>query len=462
MEARLERLERQCRWYRNLFALLLIGLVVAALLTIGCSVSGGSGNDAVDTTDPSVTTETPTTPTEPEPAPPSPALRNVILMIGDGMGPEHVKAGGYFVDGGPGMLVFEGFPYIGEVTTASADAAITDSAAAATAMATGQKVNNGVISLALPGDGTELQTALEIASAAGKSTGLVTTTVITHATPAAFAAHTESRGNSDEIAMDYFNQTHPEVLFGGGSADLYPANTEANGYTVVTDASELLALDPAAVTRVSGQFGIGHLPYVFDDQTGILPSLPQMTAVALAILERDPDGFFLLVEGGRIDHAGHANHIERNVRETAAFADAVTVARTWAEGRDDTLILVTADHETGGLVVVSGNGAGAAPTVTWSTQGHTAVNVAIYAWGNNASLISGTMDNTDLFGALNSWQEQPNGARLKKANFAPYYPYLDNGKYDLTSLEGAGLRGAYLEGAAGNRNGKGLTLQPGP
>ncbi len=407
MEERVAKLERQSRWYRNLFALLLVGIVVglgvAALPSIGCSVSGESGNGEVGTTDPSVTTEASTTPTELEPAPPSPALRNVILMIGDGMGPEHVKAAGYFLNGEPGMMVFEGFPHIGEVTTASADAAITDSAAAATAMASGQKVNNGVISLALPGDGTELQTALEIASTAGKSTGLVTTTVMTHATPAAFAAHTESRGNSDEIALDYFNQTRPEVLFGGGSTALAAANAEANGYTVVTDTSELLALDPTEVTRVSGQFGIGHLPYVFDDQTGTLPSLPQMTDVALDILVRDPDGFFLLVEGGRIDHAGHSNHIERSVRETAAFADAVAVARTWAEGRDDTLIIVTADHETGGLVVVAGNGAGAAPTVTWSTQGHTAVNVTIYAWGNNASPISGTMDNTDLFGALTSW-----------------------------------------------------------
>ncbi len=322
--------------------------------------------------------------------------RNVIFFIGDGMGFEQVAAAGMYHAGSPGTLSFEAFPCCAEMTTRSANLPVTDSAASATAMATGHKVNNGIISVALPGDGTELQTLLEIFRDQGKSTGLVTTTYMTHATPASFGAHEPSRNNLTEIAGDYLYQTSPNVLFGGGGNGMSAPAAVAAGYTVVTDRSGMQALDTESVTMVSGQFGVGHMPYEYDG-LGSLPHLSEMTATALEILDNDPDGFFLMVEGGRIDSAGHANDVQRNVLETIEFANAVTTAIGWASARADTLILVTADHETGGLTVLQNNGMGVLPTVSWLTTGHTGATVPVYAWGYNAALVAGSMDNTDMF-----------------------------------------------------------------
>jgi alkaline phosphatase len=337
---------------------------------------------------------------------PADAPRNVIVLIGDGMGFEQVSAAGMYAYGMPGTFSFESFLHQAEVTTYSANSPITDSAAAATAIATGHKVNNGVISMAIPGDGSELETMLEYFSYRGKTTGLVTTTYMTHATPAAFGAHEPSRNNLPQIADDYLNQTRPNVIFGGGANGLTIPDAIAAGYTVVTDRAEMQALDPDTVTLASGQFGTTYLPYEYDYFIGIddgydtLPHLSEMTTTALDILDADPDGFFLMVEGGRIDHACHNNDIARCVFETIEFAAAVDEVIDWATGHDDTLILVTADHETGGLTVLENNGQGNFPTVSWSTTGHTGVNVPLYAWGANAELVYGEMDNTGLFNVV--------------------------------------------------------------
>lgn len=336
-------------------------------------------------------------------------LKNVIFLIGDGMGFEHVKAAGMYANGQEGTLSFESFPYQDQLTTYPADMPITDSAAAATAIATGQKVNNGVISVALPGQGQELQTLLELFKDQGKVTGLLTTTFISHATPAAFGAHEPSRNNYSEIVDDYLTQTRPNLLFGGtnnsGQA-MTQTRAENAGYSVVTDRASLQALDTGLYTDqsntfISGQFPgpSGHMPYEYTDaaEYATLPHLAEMTTVALDILDNDPDGFFLMVEGGRIDHAAHSNNLEDDVFETIAFADAVQQVIDWAAGRTDTLIVVTADHETGGLTVLQNNLQGNFPTVSWSTTDHTAANVPLYTWGANAELIKPVTDNTELF-----------------------------------------------------------------
>jgi alkaline phosphatase len=320
----------------------------------------------------------------------------MIVMIGDGMGFEQVAAAGMYLNGSEGTLCFEGFEHQGQVETYSADSWVTDSAAAATAIATGYKVNNGVISMGYPGGGEELKTLLEYYKEYGKSTGLVTTTYMTHATPAAFGAHERSRSYKSNIARDYLQQTRPNILFGGGRNGMSISSAVSAGYTVVTDAAGLYGLDVNSETMVSGQFGNSSLPYEYDG-LGSLPHLSEMTAVALEILDNDPDGFFLMVEGGRIDHAGHSHHIRRNVHETIEFGNAVQEVIDWASGRDDTLIVVTADHETGGLRVIRNNGAGNYPSVSWSTGSHTGVNVPVYAWGVNADLVSGVIDNTEIF-----------------------------------------------------------------
>jgi alkaline phosphatase len=257
-------------------------------------------------------------------------------------------------------------------------------------------VNNGVISVAIPGDGRELETVLERLRDQGKRTGLVTTAYVTHATPAGFGAHEPSRLSYSAIAGDYLNQTLPDVLLGGGSHGMTPEAAQAAGYTVVISRTAMQALNTETITRTSGQFGEDHLPYEYDG-LGELPHLSEMTEVALEVLDTDPDGFFLMVEGARIDHAGHSNDLPRNILETVEFANAVAEALEWAQGRTDTLILVTADHETGGLTVLGNNGQGEWPDVSWSTTLHTGVEVPIYGWGVNAELITGTLDNTDLF-----------------------------------------------------------------
>jgi len=322
-------------------------------------------------------------------------IRNVILCIGDGMGPGQVAAAHCFAGTN---LVFEAFPFRSCMTTFSSGGDVTDSAAAATALSAGFKVYNGVVCLAIPGEGGELETMLEAFKKRDKSTGLVTTSFLTDATPAGFGAHAYNRYTDERvIAYDYFWRTRPNVLFGGGGYSLDADEAWAAGYLVATDAASLEALRGARDEHIAGIFGYGPLPYVYDG-LGDMPSLSQMTDVALGVLGNDPDGFFLMVEGGRIDHACHDNDIERCVPETLAFGEAVSLIVAWAAGRSDTLVIVTADHETGGLTVLADNGKGVLPDVVWGTGRHTDTPVSIYGWGVNASLVTNVSDNTQVRG----------------------------------------------------------------
>ena len=340
--------------------------------------------------------------------------KNIILMIGDGMGKEAVKAAGLYANGKAGTLSFEAFPVRGQVRTASADNTVTDSAAGATAIATGRRVNNGVISRAIPGDGKALTTLLEYFKAKGKRTGIVTTDVMTGGTPAAFGAHQPTRKRAALIAADYLTRTRPNVLFGGGGNGLSASRAAAAGYLVVKDRAAMQAPAGAAVAYVSDQFGAGVLPYEFDgtgcNNEGAWPRLTEMVLTALSKLSEDPDGFFLMVEGGNIDHAGHINGTKRIICETLEFSNAAGSVRNWAAGRADTLIVVTADHETGGLAVVKNNGAGNWPTVTWGGSGHTAADVPLYAWGLNAARFSGPQDNTGLYAKFAAPDPDSSGA----------------------------------------------------
>lgn len=373
-------------------------------------------------------------------------IRNVILCIGDGMGVEQVKAARYFAGE---SLFFETFPHQSLMTTDAADGSVTDSAAAGTAMATGRKVYNGVLSLALPGDGGELETLLEFYKKRGKRTGLVTTTYLTHATPAAFGAHEPSRNNAVQIAGDYLNQTRPNVLFGGGGNGLSDASAVAAGYTVVKDAAQLAALDGGARAYVAGFFGTASLPYEYDGY-GTLPHLSQMAAQALDILGRSSDGFFLMVEGGEIDFAGHANDLPRSIAETLEFDRTVRTVVEWAGERNDTLVIVTADHETGGLEVLSDNGAGRYPDVTWTSSGHTRAPVAVYGWGPTARGVLDVASNTDISGlavsaaledgvALDVFNADPDVAPLlfQAASGTWRYSAAAGGLYSLSPARGS-------------------------
>ena len=343
--------------------------------------------------------------------------KNVILFVGDGMGAEQVKAAGYYFNGTAGAFSFEQFPSFAWMTHNNSAGGVTDSAASATALATGYKVDNSVISVArasgsdprsaTPSDDRELLTLLETFKAAGKSTGLVTTSYATDATPAAFGAHNVSRSNSADIANDYFTQTRPNVIFGGGASGFSAAAATTAGYTAVTTRAQLQALDTASTAFAAGVFGPGTFGYAYDESIGTStfynsnPYLHEMTQSALDLLDNDADGFFLLVENELTDSAGHlaltgASKVERNIFEVRELARAVQKAVDFAAANPDTLILVTGDHETGAYTANANNGAGVWPSVTSGTTNHTASWLPLYAMGPNAGHVRGFLDNTDV------------------------------------------------------------------
>ncbi len=319
----------------------------------------------------------------------------VIFLIGDGMGQEQIDAASYYYFGEEGSLSFEQFPVQGTITTYSADSSITDSAAAATALATGRKVYNGVISKALPGFGWDLTTILEHFQKYQVPVGLITTTAVTHATPAAFASHVVNRGFYTDIANQYFNNTKPNIIMGGGGSDygITDSLVTSAGYALYDDPADVQSSD----AHVAVLMGDGHLPYEFD-AGDTSPGLTEMVSSALTYLENE-DNFFLLVEAGRIDHAGHSNDLERLIGEVGEFSKAVQLIVDWAETRDDIIVIVTADHETGGLSVTN-NGKDVLPSATWTTTGHTGVNVPYFVWGAEATSFSPVSDNTDFFSKI--------------------------------------------------------------
>jgi len=338
------------------------------------------------------------------------SARNIILLIGDGMGIGQVTAARVYA-GRP--LAMEAMPRLALVSTSSASRLITDSAAASTAYATGHRTDNGAI--AVGPDGAELRTLLEMARAGGRAAGLVTTTTVVHATPAAFAAHVSSRRKYTEIAEQYVTRTRPELILGGGSGTFNGTlvdSAEAAGYRVVRSRTELLEVSVPEGTgttpRVLGLFAKGHMTYEMDRGNGSEePHLWEMAEKALELLSVDPDGFFLLVEGGRIDHACHSNDLERSVIETIAFDRTVARLLQWAGDDADraaeTLILVTADHETGGLTVNGPKRASDTGTFIkpgWTTGHHTATAVPLWAQGPGTEDLPVHLDNTDVFGIM--------------------------------------------------------------
>jgi alkaline phosphatase len=337
----------------------------------------------------------------------------VMLFIGDGMGEAHRNAARWSNAGQSEALAMDRMPTLGWSQTASADSAVTDSAAAATALATGIKTNNGMIGQDPAGN--PWTTILERAQASGMAVGLVTNVQMTHATPAAFAAHVPDRNMMTEIASQMLT-TRVDVLLGGGEDEFLPGGitgcypepgertdgrnliTEAKnaGYTYVCDAASLAALDPASTSKLLGLFADEGMTRPYS------PSLEEMTQKAIDILSQDPDGFFLMVEGGQIDWASHANNATNVISDAVGFDGAVALGKDYAASADNVLIIVTADHETGGMSVDLGSGdqgpffmpEGTTFYVSWSTDYHTAADVPITAQGPWSDLLAGTHENT--------------------------------------------------------------------
>ncbi|MFJ5761585.1 alkaline phosphatase [Neobacillus sp. NPDC093182] len=288
-------------------------------------------------------------------------IKNIIFLIGDGMGVSFTSGYRYLKDN-PATLELESTefgPYlVGQQTTFPNDPRynVTDSAASATAMATGVKTYNGAIGI--NSDHSKLKSVLEAAKEKGKGTGLVATAQITHGTPAAFGAHVVERKSMSAIADDYFDDLvtgrHKiDVLLGGGSEWFIRKDRNLvdefvkDGYSYVTNVNEMNNDESA---QVLGLFAKRGLPKMIDRSNDI-PSLADMTTSAIERLNKNDNGFFLMVEGSQIDWAAHDNDIVGVMSEMEDFEKAVKVAIDFAKKDGHTLVIATADHSTGGFTI---------------------------------------------------------------------------------------------------------------
>lgn len=290
--------------------------------------------------------------------------RNIIFMVGDGMGPSYNSAYRHFADN-PDTKEIEPTAFDqylkGQQKTDPNDPKenVTDSAAGATAFSTGQKTYNGAISV--DENKKKLKSVLEQAKEDGKSTGLVVTSEITDATPAAYASHVDDRDKKDEIAKQFYNEKingeHTvDVLLGGGQKYFGSQNGnlqkkfKKDGYDVVHNKN---ALKNAKSDKILGLFADENMPLQIDAPNKN-PKLVDMQKSALQRLEKNKKGFFLMVEGSSIDKSGHPNDITGVMSEMSGFEDAFKNATSYAKSHPDTLVVATADHSTGGLTIGKG------------------------------------------------------------------------------------------------------------
>jgi alkaline phosphatase len=282
--------------------------------------------------------------------------KSVILMIGDGMGPEHTELGRLYKGS---ALPIETLPWQTQsMLDTTSLSGITWSCAAATALATGYATYNNIVGMSPDASGTLVsrENALEAAQALGKASGLVTDVFIEDATPAGFSAHVPDRGLTDEIAAQQVAH-HPQVIFGAHAQKLATYQGQAN----VTYSSSLKDLQPYLDGKKQwpaslwGFYGVNSLAYDIDrEEEGVVgkePTLPQLTNAALGVVSKDSDGFFLMVEGGAIDWTAHGRDAAATAIEVVNFNSAIQVAWDYVQKHPDTLLVVTSDHETGGLGV---------------------------------------------------------------------------------------------------------------
>lgn len=325
---------------------------------------------------------------------PEQKVKNVILFIGDGMGTAQVYAG-MSLSNNP--LVIESFPYSGFSKTSSADKYVTDSAAGGTALSSGTKTRNGMIGMGP--DSTVLNSIVEIAHRNGLATGVLSTSAITHATPASFVAHNAGRGNYEDIAKDFLSGS-ADVFIGGGEdhfrkrsdgTDL-TSKLKESGYDVVYNMADL---KKSGSDKIAGLLAPEHMAKASEGRTGMLADMVKKT---IETLSRDKDGFFMMVEGSMVDWGCHAKDFNYAASEVIDLDNAIAVAKQFAEKNGETLIVITADHETGGLTLVDGdlNNHTVKPGFI-ETGSHTGVMVPVFSYGPQAESFSGIHQNTFFF-----------------------------------------------------------------
>ena len=317
---------------------------------------------------------------------------NVIYMIGDGMALPQVYAA--MLASGEDMT-FQQFPYIGVVDTHSASNDITDSAAGGTALASDHKTNNAM--LGVNPDSIPVKTVLEALAEQGKKTGIVVTSYVTHATPAAFYAKVPHRKQYEDIAVQMAENPYINLIIGGGmkhfaqrkdSLDLIGRMENELGWKVYDNLAE--------VDVTSQKYAViadtNHMPKAADRGD----FLPRAVKTALKTLDNAENGFFLMVEGSQIDFACHGNDSTWMMDEMLDFDYAVNVALDYAKEKGNTLVVVTADHETGGLTLPDPQGKYTNVVFDYSTGSHTCLPVLVYAYGPGAERFTGWMQNNEL------------------------------------------------------------------
>ena len=354
--------------------------------------------------------------------PVSEKAKNIILLISDGMSLSQVSS--YrLLKGGPNeRIAVDKFPISGIVLTHSQDAIVTDSASSATAFSTGKKTNNGA--LGLDQDNQVLENFTEIIDKYGYVSSLISTSEITHATPAAYASHVDLRWKTDEISLQMMDSDVMTIL-GGGRHFFMPEeiggkrSDEVNlleeiktSHTILTKKTDMDNFDHSYKGKVVGLFADEALRDTDTPENHSLePTSSEMLNFAIKRSEQfnssGCNGFFVMLEGSQVDWAGHANNLDYLKREMEDFDEAVRTALDFAKNNQETLVIVTADHETGGLLIEPATPTNyTSPEVKFSFNtgigygSHTGVPVPVYAYGPGAINFTGTLDNTDIFYAM--------------------------------------------------------------
>jgi alkaline phosphatase len=321
--------------------------------------------------------------------------KNIIFLIGDGMGLGQIT-GGMIANGMQTNL--EKFPITGLHKSYASNDLITDSAAGATAFSTGEKTYNGAIGVDV--NQKKLETILEVAKNKGLKTGLVATSTIVHATPASFFSHNISRLNYEAIALDFLDED-VDFFIGGGKKYFDRRSDERNLYTELGkkgyQISDYFKEELKDVVIKSEKFG-----YLTSDDSPLTVMqgrdyLPEATKIALDFLsERSEKGFFLMVESSQIDWGGHSNNADYIQKEFKEFDKVIGSVLDWAKKDKNTLVVVTADHETGGYTINPGSTPDSL-VIAFTTDYHTGIMIPVFAYGPGAQLFSGIYENTAIY-----------------------------------------------------------------
>lgn len=323
--------------------------------------------------------------------------KNVILIIGDGMGVGILSAASALLDGPGATLAMTETPFMGLMSTWATDNLSPDSASTATSMATGFKTSTGAIGELE--DGRVVRNLFEVARARGLATGVVTTSALVDATPAGFLVHTESRNDYDKI-FEQIVASGTDVLIGGDWSDRKKARSNHrymelidNAETIGAENGYSVIRDPAALETASTPL-LALFPPRPTERLQHGPSLAHATRQAFRFLWESPDGFLLLVESELIDEAAHDNDISRVMAGMRELDEAVATALELSAYRGDTLVVVAADHDTGGLSLVDGDYTAGRAIARWAHDYHTSNFVPVFAFGPGARSFSGVFDNT--------------------------------------------------------------------